>query len=813
MSAEQKPDTGTASRFGSLLVLAVLALIGGAISGLVAVAFRFSLDFADRMRGLLVAWAHGWRFGGFLLLVSTIAAATAAAAWLVRRFSPHATGSGIPHVEAVLNGELPPATFHVIPVKFFGGALAIGSGLALGREGPSVQMGAILALFTGKIFRRSWSDCRVLLAAGAGAGLATAFNAPIAGAVFVLEELVRCFEMRIAVAALGASATSILVTRLFLGSVPDFHVEPLLYSSAETIPLFLAMGLLIGFAAVAYNRAIVGALAATDRLRRLPVEVRAALIGAAVGILAWYEPVLVGGGDRITQLTLTGGATILWLMVVSLLRFGLGAASYAARTPGGLFAPLLVVGAQLGLITGTVCNIWFPSLGIQPEAFAVVGMAAFFTGVVRAPITGIVLITEMTASFQMLLPMLGACITAMLLPTLMRNAPIYDSLRVRTSLEDKGGMEEVRRRRVRTFRAGIRKFLRSIATINIIKRRPVMSIPSQPLGKSGMRITRVGFGSWAVGGGGWSFGWGPQKDAESLAAMRHAIGLGVNWIDTAAVYGLGHSEEIVGVLLKELPAADRPFIFTKCGLVWDEHRPMSPPKRVLKPDSIRRECEASLRRLGVERIDLYQFHWPDDTGTPVEDSWAAMIKLVEEGKVRAVGVSNFNTDLLGRCESVRHIDSLQPPFSMINRSAAVKDIPWCAGHETGVICYSPMQSGLLTDSFTAERVKSFPEDDWRRMAPQFKEPELSRNLALRDALRPIAERHGASTSAVSVAWVLAWPGVTGAIVGARRPEQVDGWIKAASIRLTDQDLSEIEAAIKRTGAGAGPTAPPSGGKQ
>jgi len=334
-----------------------------------------------------------------------------------------------------------------------------------------------------------------------------------------------------------------------------------------------------------------------------------------------------------------------------------------------------------------------------------------------------------------------------------------------------------------------------------------MALATRPLGTSGLDITRVGFGSWAVGGGGWSFGWGPQDDAESLATMRHALELGINWIDTAAVYGLGHSEEVVGRLLRELPRSQRPFIFTKCGLVWDERDPMTPPRRVLKPDSIRRECEASLRRLGIEQIDLYQFHWPDETGTRVEDSWAAMVKLVEEGKVRAAGVSNFDVKLLDRCAAVRHVDSLQPPFSLINRSAAEREIPWCASRGTGIICYSPMHSGLLTDSFTAERVAALAEDDWRRRAPDFQQPNLSRNLSLRDALRPIAKRHGTSVSAIAIAWTLAWPGVTGAIVGARTPKQVDGWIGAASIALTEQDLDEIASAIRRTKAGAGPVRP------
>ena len=304
-----------------------------------------------------------------------------------------------------------------------------------------------------------------------------------------------------------------------------------------------------------------------------------------------------------------------------------------------------------------------------------------------------------------------------------------------------------------------------------------MALPTRPLGSTGLNITKVGFGSWAVGGGGWSFGWGPQDDSDSLDTMRHALELGVNWIDTAAVYGLGHSEEVVGRLLRDLPESERPYVFTKCGLIWDGKNRMKEPARVLKPKSIRRECEASLRRLGVERIDLYQFHWPDDTGTPVEESWAEMDKLVKEGRVRAAGVSNFNVDLLERCEAIRHVDSLQPPFSLVNRSAAAKEIPWCHKHHAGVICYSPMQSGLLTDSFTAIRVAKLADDDWRRRAPEFQEPNLSRNLALRDSLYPIAEKHRTSISSVAIAWTLSWPGVTGAIVGARTPAQVDGWIQ------------------------------------
>jgi aryl-alcohol dehydrogenase-like predicted oxidoreductase len=334
-----------------------------------------------------------------------------------------------------------------------------------------------------------------------------------------------------------------------------------------------------------------------------------------------------------------------------------------------------------------------------------------------------------------------------------------------------------------------------------------MTLATHPLGRSGLRISRLGFGSWAVGGGGWAYGWGPQDDSTSLTTMRRALERGVNWIDTAAVYGLGHSEKVVGQLLREIPDADRPYVFTKCGLVWSPQDRMREPRRILTPESIRKECESSLRRLGIERIDLYQFHWPDESGTPVEDSWDTMVQLVQEGKVRAIGVSNFDVDLLARCNAIRRVDSLQPPFSLINRGAGGAQIPWSAGHHTGVICYSPMQSGLLTDTFTVDRASSFADDDWRRRAPEFQEPRLRRNLQLRDALRPIARRHDTSVSSIAIAWTLAWPGVTGSIVGARTPEQVDGWIGAASIALTPEDVDEIATAIERTGAGAGPTGP------
>jgi aryl-alcohol dehydrogenase-like predicted oxidoreductase len=324
------------------------------------------------------------------------------------------------------------------------------------------------------------------------------------------------------------------------------------------------------------------------------------------------------------------------------------------------------------------------------------------------------------------------------------------------------------------------------------------------LGVTDVEISTVGLGSWAIGGGGWAYGWGPQDDASSIAAIRHAVDHGVNWVDTAAIYGLGHSEEVVGRALREIPAGDRPFVFTKGGSVPDRAKPFDDPQHNLQPASIRREAEASLRRLGVERIDLYQFHWPDTTGTSIEDSWGEMARLVEEGKIRLAGVSNFDVVLLERAEAIRHVDSLQPPFSLIRRDSGADVIPWAAAHGTGVIVYSPMQSGLLTDTFSAERLATMADDDWRRHSELFLEPKLSRNLAIRDALRPIAQRHGATVSAVAVAWTLAWPGVTGAIVGGRTAAQVQGWIGAGELRLTADDRDEITQALARTGAGSGP---------
>ena len=429
MDNEAQRVSGAVPEEKALTALALLSLIGGAMTGLIVATFRIVLQWADHARDAMVGWAHKESVLGFLVVFAIVTIAGGVAAWLVRRFSPRATGSGIPHVEAVLRGEIPSAPVRLILVKYIGGFLAIGAGFALGREGPSVQMGAIVSHLLGSVFRRASEDCSALLAAGAGAGLATAFNAPIAGAVFVLEELVRRFDLRITIATLGASAGAIGVSRVFLGESPDFTVPELPYLGLGTVPIHLVLGVLAGLLGVAYNRCIVAGLGFGRKLNRVPVEVRAGSIGALIAVLAWVDHSIVGGGDSITQGVLSGRDMLAGILVCFLIRFVLGPLSYAAETPGGLFAPMLVLGAQLGYMFGVVCCFLHPHFGADPVADAVVGMAAFFTAVVRAPVTGIVLAIELTGSFTLFLPMLAACFTAMLVPTLLKEAPIYESLK------------------------------------------------------------------------------------------------------------------------------------------------------------------------------------------------------------------------------------------------------------------------------------------------------------------------------------------------------------------------------------------------
>jgi chloride channel protein, CIC family len=443
MKAEVEVVAAATDEPGNLCSLALLSVLVGVASGLIGAYFRLALEYADWWRNALITWAYGWRLAGLALVITACASATGFAAWLVRRWAPLASGSGIPHVECVLNGSLPPVPFRLIPVKFFGGVLAIGSGMALGREGPCVQMGASIAHLVGKLFRRNWPDCRVLIAAGAGSGLATAFNAPIAGSVFVLEELLRRFDVRTTIATFGASAGAIWVSRLVLGSAPDFHVDILTYSGFSSLPIYLVLGIIAGGLGILYNRTLLFAVTAVEGIRRCPAEVFAAVVGGLVGLLAWFEPGVVGGGDAITQRSLDGSIALGTLSLVFLIRFVLGQVSYAARTPGGLFAPMMVLGTQSGLIFGIVCSWWLPTAIPEPRTFALVGMAAFFAGVVRAPVTGIILVTEMTGNFTLLLPMLAACFAAMTVPTLVGNAPVYDSLRELTLESQRAGAHRV----------------------------------------------------------------------------------------------------------------------------------------------------------------------------------------------------------------------------------------------------------------------------------------------------------------------------------------------------------------------------------
>jgi aryl-alcohol dehydrogenase-like predicted oxidoreductase len=306
------------------------------------------------------------------------------------------------------------------------------------------------------------------------------------------------------------------------------------------------------------------------------------------------------------------------------------------------------------------------------------------------------------------------------------------------------------------------------------------------LGHSDLDVTPIGFGAWAIGGPGWAFAWGPQDDDDSVAAIREALDLGVNWIDTAAVYGLGHSEEVVAQALEGV--AHRPYVFTKCARVWDANRQIG---KSLKADSIRRECEASLKRLRVDVIDLYQVHWPEPD-EDVEEGWATMAKLQQEGKVRWIGVSNFNAAQMERARAIAPITSLQPPYSMIRPEIETDVLPYCQQHNIGVIAYSPMASGLLTGAMTRERVEALPADDWRRRNPHYQEPKLSRNLRLVELLRTIAARHGRTPGEVAIAWVLRHPAVTGAIVGARRPGQLRELTGAADWRLPPADADAIE---------------------
>jgi aryl-alcohol dehydrogenase-like predicted oxidoreductase len=312
---------------------------------------------------------------------------------------------------------------------------------------------------------------------------------------------------------------------------------------------------------------------------------------------------------------------------------------------------------------------------------------------------------------------------------------------------------------------------------------------TRQLGNSDLKITLVGYGAWAIGGGGWQFAWGSQDDNDSISAIHRSLDLGVNWIDTAAVYGLGHSEEVVARALKGWSGA-KPYLFTKCGMRWDAQGKVT---KSMKADSIREEVEASLQRLAVEAIDLYQVHWPPDPDSEeLEEGWTALAALQKAGKVRWLGASNFSVKQMKRAKAIAPITSCQPRYSLIHREAEEEVLPFCLRENIGVIIYSPMASGLLTGAMTRERVAKFPADDWRKKAPDFNEPNLSRNLALAGVLREIGKRHGRSPGEVAIAWTLRNSAITGAIVGARNARQADGVMKAGDLRLSDKEINEIE---------------------
>jgi aryl-alcohol dehydrogenase-like predicted oxidoreductase len=314
---------------------------------------------------------------------------------------------------------------------------------------------------------------------------------------------------------------------------------------------------------------------------------------------------------------------------------------------------------------------------------------------------------------------------------------------------------------------------------------------TKKLGITDLLITRVGFGAWAIGGAGWSFGWGVQDDNKSIGAIHHALDSGINWIDTAAVYGLGHSEEIVAKALSGI--SKRPYVFTKCALPWNDKNEIIGS---LKAESVKRECEASLRRLKTDVIDLYQIHWPDPE-TELEEGWSAMSDLQKEGKVRFIGVSNFNVEQIKRAEKIAPVSSLQPPYSMLRPKIEKEILPYCLKQNIGVISYSPMLSGMLTGGMTKERAENLPPDDWRSGKPEFTEPKLSKNLALVEKLREIGRRHNLTPAVVAIAWVLNNEAVTGAIAGARSIEQVNGFISAGDFRLSEQEYIEINEYISK----------------
>lgn len=414
-----------------VLQLAIAGVAVGVLAGLAASAFHWVLDHAATLRDNIIAWSQHSPWIGWLAPVLLAAAAAYAARWLVKRFAPEAAGSGVQHIEAVLQGEDRPMRPSVLPVKFFGGVLAIGAGLALGREGPTVQMGATFGHWLAQRLKLRAGDSGVLMAAGAGAGLAAAFNAPLAGAIFVFEELLRRFDLRVVLATLAACSSALAVMRALIGdrlvfSMPSIEIDPL-----SGYPMFLLLGGLTGLLGVVYARSIIAALNAADRMDGISVELRAAAVGAIIGLFAYCWPATVGGGESLVQDALNGGYPAMTVALVLLARFLLGPLSYAPGLPGGLFAPMLVIGAAAGALFGFAAAALMPALGIPMAAYVSVGMGALFVAVVGAPLTGIALIVEMTGATGLFIPLLAACASALVVANILGMRPIYDILRER----------------------------------------------------------------------------------------------------------------------------------------------------------------------------------------------------------------------------------------------------------------------------------------------------------------------------------------------------------------------------------------------
>jgi len=433
----------------SFASLATGLLIGG-----VGTAFRVLLIKADALRDELVLWAHKWPYAGWLVPMAVGLVAAALARWLVVRFEPTAGGSGVQRVEAVFRGEAKPLRHGVTLVKFFGGLLAMGSGLALGREGPTVHIGASLSLLVSRVLVKQDEDAKVVMAAGAGAGLAVAFNAPIGGSVFVFEELSSTFTTWLLMGTLAAATFAVWIMRLVLGNHFDFVVNQVSPTAVWKGWPFLVLGGLLGAVGALYNSIVIGLLRACDRLIRITTVLRAALIGATVGLLAWFAPAIVGGGDNLTQGVLSGHYGLIALTGIFVLRFFIGPWSYAAETPGGLFAPMLLLGASFGALFGGVLNYFLPALGITSVACAVVGMATLFTACVRAPLTGIILAVEMTGRGDLILVLLGASLVAMVVTTLLGSEPIYETLK-RRMIERQDLENQVVTQRTTAFRASV----------------------------------------------------------------------------------------------------------------------------------------------------------------------------------------------------------------------------------------------------------------------------------------------------------------------------------------------------------------------